>query len=215
MRSLLRNKINTIAKTTPNEILLLVDGFDVFLLAKKDEILNTFLSYEKNIVIGPEGQSVWWQDILSRGIFGKCLNEYVNAGCIIGYAHSIQTLFEFWYETWDQGKGINNDQLLLSEACRRHHTWFSQNVAIDDMSLFATYPCALVQNHTLQKIIKEKNSLIVHGNGDCNMDEILKENGYVITKKNRHYLWKNLYHYASFYIKYVIILLLCILLIFL
>lgn len=215
MRSLLREKIKTIANTTPNEILLLVDGFDVFFLAKKDEIIHKFLLYKKNIVLGPEGQSVWWQDALSRGIFGKCLNEYINSGCIIGYAHAIQTLFDFWYETWDQGQGSNNDQLLLSEACRNHPKWFSENVAIDDMSLFATYPCALVQKHRLKEIIKEKNSLIVHGNGDCDMDEILKENGYEITKKRRHYLWKNIFHYASFYIKYVIILLLCILLIFL
>jgi len=47
MRNLLRDKINTIAKTTPNEILLLVDGFDVFFLAKKDEIIHKFLLYKK------------------------------------------------------------------------------------------------------------------------------------------------------------------------
>jgi uncharacterized protein YlzI (FlbEa/FlbD family) len=215
MRNILRQKINEIANQTPNEIVLLVDGFDVFLRANKDEIINKFLLYKKNIVLGAEGQSVWWQDALSRGIFGKCLHTYINSGCIIGYASVLKQLFEFWYETWDTGKGANNDQLLLSEACRRHSIWFSQNVAIDDMSLFATYPCALIQNHQLKNIIQEKNSFIVHGNGDCNMNEIIQEHGYTITKSPRHYLWKNIFHYASFYFKYLICLLLCILLIFL
>ena len=215
MRNLIRKKVNDISIQTPNEILLLVDGFDVFIHTKeKEHILNTFLQFQSNIVIGTEGTSVWWQDALSRGIFGTCLGTYINSGCIIGYAHALDTLFNLWYENIHQQ---NNDQLLLSETCRRHESWFKKNVTIDtNMKLFATYPCALVKNHTLKDIIFHKKSLIIHGNGDCDMDQIIIENGLNIKnkKKRSHYLWQHGLHYASFYIKYVIVAILILIIMF-
>jgi len=210
MRGLIKEKIDLIADTEPDEIVLLVDGFDVFIHTQSlEKILFVFKEFQAPIVIGAEGTSVWYQDLLSRGVFGQCLGTYINAGGVIGYASALKTLFEYWYEVGDESK---NDQLMLSRACRgKREPWFRHNVKVDtDMRLFATFPCALVPNHALRQIVREKQSLIIHGNGNCDMDRIILENGLDLAQisKRGNYMWGAIAHYAYFYMRHILALIL-------
>jgi len=215
VRELLRDKINGIASSSPREILLLVDGFDVFIHCSSEEhIIQAFSQYQTPIVIAAEGRSVWYQDLLSRNIFGPCLGSYLNSGCIIGYAAELRTLYEYWYQ--GSVSKTDNDQLMLSVACRHNEEWFRQNVIIDtEQRIFATFPCALVPKHNLAQIIKERGSLIVHGNGDCDMDQLITDNGLDLAKarKRPNYMLKYVPHYAYFYRYHIMMLTICLLLI--
>ena len=212
MRNLVRTRVQKEARVHPSRVVFIVDAYDVLLhpSTTSSDLLSKFLSFQTSIVISQEGSSRsrmqdWW----ARRVFGPCLDTYVNAGLIAGYASALTQLFDLWYSGW-RGKGNENDQLLLSQACRAAESWFRANVAIDrQMQLFATSTCAFAGRHEFQTILNKSSPSFLHGNGACDMDDMLASFSLSSfkPKKRSQYAMKAVLHYVPFVWREVVVLL--------
>lgn len=77
------------------DIILFVDGYDVFLVRNLTEIKNRFLGFECNILFAAELSC--WPDASLAPLFDfntQTKYKYLNSGCYIGYVKDLKTLME-------------------------------------------------------------------------------------------------------------------------
>jgi len=113
------NLLKNIKDVPDNEIVCFVDGYDVFINSKTDEIIEKFLSYECDILFGTELNCYPENESLKKKMDQiPCLSKYryINSGGYMGYASAIRKLL-----TWKTPAEIETtckngtDQLYFTE----------------------------------------------------------------------------------------------------
>ena len=70
-----------------NEIILIVDAFDVIILQNEEEIIKKFKKFNKKIVFSVQN------GLISKILFKKCNQNVLNQGTYIGYVKYLKLLF--------------------------------------------------------------------------------------------------------------------------
>ena len=123
------NLSKNIKDVPDNEIICFVDGYDLFVNSKTDEIINKFLSYKCDLLFGAELNCFPENETLKKKMEAiKCLTKYryVNSGGYIGYASAIRKLLT-WKSPTDIKKMCEEgtDQLYFAEY------FIANNVQLD------------------------------------------------------------------------------------
>lgn len=78
-----------------NDIILFVDGYDVFFTAQIDEIIDRFLGFNCNILFSAELNC--WPNVSLAPMFNfntETRYKYLNSGCYIGYVKDLKRLMQ-------------------------------------------------------------------------------------------------------------------------
>jgi len=105
-----------LASYKPDEIIALVDGFDVIVLGTPEELERKFLALDTDKVLFSASKDNFIMNTLFGPIHPKDANDETNrlqAGCYIGYAKSIIKLITHMCE-YAQCANESNDQELLT-----------------------------------------------------------------------------------------------------
>ena len=169
-----------------DSFIVFVDGFDVLPTFRSAEELSN--AYEKasgagdaKVVLGvdspPTTAAEMSQAAASRGVFGTCMGRSINSGVYAGPLPKLLKVLELCSEQ-HEGQGDNDDdQRMLSRACRQNRDWFEANAVFDDnASMVLNATCAL-SARTSRKIheaaaLKSERApaAFLHGAGNCDMD---------------------------------------------
>lgn len=233
---LIKKYLTTVAR---DEIICIIDGYDVVVLQDPKTIETTFIRNingdKSKIFISKEqyshnGLENTILSYIQSYVFTKCKNEYLNAGSYMGTA---STIIDFISDLCNEYKCESNmnDQRLLQDYCTNH----SDKFIVDD-----TCETFVVINSTISSIkpgeydISFKNNRLVykdnvypaffHGNGYTDFDYIIKELGYDTTlfkadgESKVKYVWDQIKHYIPYMIQrcwiYIIIFIILIVYIF-
>jgi uncharacterized protein YlzI (FlbEa/FlbD family) len=136
--------LENINKYDDNDIIILIDAYDVIVTGKKEEVINKFKKYNKPIVIsrdGYTGDSI--VNYIHNKLFESCNNIEICAGLMMGYVWALKELILLMCgNELNKCKELNiDDQILIINICKNNKTFFSQNVDIDKTSdiFFNTY----------------------------------------------------------------------------
>jgi hypothetical protein len=113
------NLLKNIENVPDNDIVCFVDGYDVFINSKNDEIIDKFLKYECDLLFGTELNCYPENESLKKKIDQiPCLTKYryINSGGYMGYASSIRKLLS-WKSPEEIKKicEMGTDQLYFAE----------------------------------------------------------------------------------------------------
>lgn len=148
-----------------DDIVLLVDGYDVLFLVDAETILNKFYTFNSRCVISAE-MSLWPGQIRKyRNKFPKCDSpfKYLNAGSIMGYADTLKKIlnsFNIIENFSDQAQWIiyyvdHQDEITLDNNCELFLCLYQikdKDLDIDQdaqtvkCNLTNTYPCLVHAN---------------------------------------------------------------------
>jgi hypothetical protein len=103
--------LNYLLTLDDNHIVGFVDAYDVLALRDSSNILHTFLSFKKNIVVGAEwycgskenciSLNNWWSDRV------RAYRQHVNCGFIMGYAKDLKEMYKQVINYSDDQYGIS------------------------------------------------------------------------------------------------------------
>jgi len=97
-----------------NDIVLFLDGFDVWVNSNLQNALDTFYKLNKKIIFSKEESKTG--HYLSKRVFGECRPQMVlNTGMYMGYAKYLNILLE---ETLD--KKCKDDQRIMNGLCKKY-----------------------------------------------------------------------------------------------
>lgn len=174
-----------------DSFIVFVDGFDVLPTFRSAEELSN--AYEKasgagdaKVVLGvdspPKTAAEISQAAASRGVFGTCMGRSINSGVYAGPLPKLLKVLELCSEQ-HEGQGDNDDdQRMLSRACRQNRDWFEANAVFDDNAALVLNATCALSARTSRKIQQEAAALksasksertpaaFLHGAGDCDMD---------------------------------------------
>jgi hypothetical protein len=111
--------IEFLKKINPMDIVCFVDGYDVVCTRNLNSLIDTF----KNIQIREKCKIIVGHDkvvnplftISQYFLFGKCKNDFINAGTYIGYAKDLLDILQFIQK--DNSLDHMDDQILLTNYC--------------------------------------------------------------------------------------------------
>lgn len=97
-----------------NDIVLFLDGFDVWVNSDLNRAVNTFFKLNKKIIFSKEQSKTG--HYLSKRVFGECRPELVlNTGMYMGYAKYLNILLKEALE-----KKCKDDQRIMNGLCKRY-----------------------------------------------------------------------------------------------
>lgn len=162
-------EIKNIIKDIPDEdIICFIDAYDVLVISNEHEIIDKFLQYKCNLLIGAE-LNCYPEKYKSR--FPESKNSkyhYVNSGGYIGYKHAINKMFD-----WK-----NSDEII--EICKDGGDqayvieYYLNNIhfcKLDDKCLLFQNMCLVdlkeiyFQDHRVYNSIMDTYPSIIHFNG--------------------------------------------------
>jgi hypothetical protein len=200
--------INYLQKCDMSDIVMLIDGFDVLVLSKPEEIIEKFKKMSCNVLFScshisrgqPNNNSFTYKNIAFPSVkkyFKSDKNFILNAGTIIGYSKHQQKI-----------RGINDDQILLNSI---NLSFLKYNIDFDskifwiwEIDRIVDYGNMLITNETYSNstIGYEKGRIIfsngnqpcvVHGVNNRNMNEIcIQNNVYLLDYKPKEIQQKDL-----------------------
>lgn len=199
-----------------NEIICVIDSYDVILLRPISELEEAFITYSQltgiRLVVGHDIQPSVLTSTVSRYQFGTCLGIPLNAGTYIGYAKEIRDMVHDIYidDTLD-------DQFLLTLYVQKN----PHLVHIDTSSLFFLTINNPMGDFIIDNRIKIEDKTLyykgirpffIHGNGNTNLNSVLEQLGYymsenmkyVLSVKNRWSQYNKAIHYFFYHTKLVI-----------
>jgi hypothetical protein len=105
----------------PDEIVMIVDGYDVIIPGTKNGIINKFKNFDTDIVISCEPTLSYYNNSIYSNIhfyivkkYFNCKTEYLlNSGTIIGYADKMKILFQRMLD-YNIKNDIKDDQYALN-----------------------------------------------------------------------------------------------------
>jgi hypothetical protein len=171
-----------------SSLIVFVDGFDVLPTFRSVEELSS--AYERangdgdaKVVLGvdspPQSAAEFSQAAATRGVFGTCMGRPINSGVYAGPLPKLLKILELC-SAEHEGNGDNdNDQRMLSRACRRNNDWFEANAVFDDNAALVLNATCALSARTSSKIqaaaaLKSDPTrtpaAFLHGAGDCDMD---------------------------------------------
>jgi hypothetical protein len=126
----------------PNELLMVVDGYDVLLPAAKakracswaQEVERRFAEAGKPLLLSVDTPRSPLVRYLYRGIFGECRGAHINSGLYAGRVWALRELHARICNGRDMdapGTFALDDQELLMDLCRRAPDFFHTHVALD------------------------------------------------------------------------------------
>jgi hypothetical protein len=170
-----------------NDIVCVIDSFDIVMLRSLEELAETFRIYSSlhghKIILGCDKSPSWIIRQVTHMHFGTCHDIYLNAGSYIGV---VKELKSFIRHIRDHPN--DDDQMAMIEYVQKH----PHKIHIDSCSLFfltINYP---VGNFLCDERIKITNQVLfyrglkpffAHGNGNTDMCSLIKQLGYTITSK--------------------------------
>lgn len=164
-----------------NEIIIFMDGFDTLFLGETEELLEKFKKQNSKIVLSVE--NIGRLDFIHKAVFSKYKGKFINTGLFMGYAGELK---KFLTEMYSKKFDLHSNQ----------KTWSTfLNNSNYDISLDVKSELFLNHSFTTNNIFDVKNNRIIldtdespvfiQGNGQSNMDYILKGSKfYNLDKKN-------------------------------
>lgn len=156
--NLLREAIQNV---DDNDVILFVDGYDVFINDNLESIVDQYLRFHKKVVFAAE--KTCWPNVELADQFSqtKHKNNFLNSGCFMGVASEIKRMLS------DAIDDADDDQLYYQKAflsrsydvCLDHNCRLFQCVAADE-DIIAVTDEAKVYNEQTDTFPK-----IIHGNG--------------------------------------------------
>lgn len=162
---LYNKKLNTL---NDNDIVIMVDAYDVIVMEKKEVLLEKFKKFNKPIILSKDGTP---KNILHKyahhKIFDECNNIRLNSGLMMGYVWAIKELFLLICgNNLDKCKKLNlDDQVLLIDVCKNNKTFIKEKVAIDINStiFYNTFGHTIDFNFDILDLFYiNKNKLFIH-----------------------------------------------------
>jgi hypothetical protein len=218
-----------------DEIILFIDGYDVFFIRSEEDIIQNFLELKNNnknvkVFIGEDGKPT---DIISKYIYNRmfpdtCKDLKINTGMYIGYAKDLRDMFDNLCNTISCNDTMN-DQRLLGNYCSQN----PDNFFIDtENKIFLNLFSDILNNNKIDfnnaNITVDKNNkngnyiktfnniypCVIHGPGNANLEELFNLYGYHTKYKNTessfNYLLKATKSYYNFFYLEICILLILI-----
>ena len=189
-----------------SDIIMLIDGFDVLVLSKPEEIINKFKKMHCNVLFScshlsrgqPYNNSFIYQNIAfpsEKKYFKSNKNFILNAGTIMGYSKHLLQLY-LQMQKKQQKTNISDDQILLNSmdlSFLKYNIDFDSKIFwIWEINRIMDYGNIIFQNETYSSnsYIKYKDNRIVflNGNKPCVIHGINNRNMNKICEKNNVYL---------------------------
>ena len=197
-------KLEKIEKKNPNELIMIIDAYDVLIIANHDEIVKKFNHFNCDVLFsascrltGQPNISLVYQDLLytrNQYYFETNTESVLNAGSLMGYVKYIRLIFNRMYERYKKTLH-NDDQINLN------------NIYIEDInyridkysSVFWIWECTTIyemlhivlfgyapdtSDDFTNDIIYTKNRIkfkktkpcVVHGIANRDMDKLCQKN---------------------------------------
>jgi hypothetical protein len=170
-----------------DEIVCVIDSFDVLLLRPIQELESFFRNYSEltgvRIIVGFDLKPSTLVSSINQLQFGTCHGLSLNAGTYIGFVKEIKKMINEIYTDPSL-----DDQVLLTEYVQK----YPHRVHIDTSSLFfltINNPTGEFMYDTHIKIQEDMlyyrgiRPFFAHGNGNTDMTRLIKELGYKISHK--------------------------------
>lgn len=117
-----------------NDIVIIVDAYDVIATEKKDTLIKKFKEFNKAIILSKDGEpkSYFFKFFHDR-VFNSCNNIQLNAGLMMGYVWAIKELYTMMCGTnLEKCNRLDlDDQVLLINICNNNKKFFNRYVAVD------------------------------------------------------------------------------------
>ena len=195
-------KIRKIEQNNPDEIIMLIDAYDVLVLANHDEIIKKFHQFNCDILFsascretGQPDLSFIYQNLLyprNQYYFKTETESVLNAGCLLGYIKYIRIIFERMYErykkTLDNDDQINLNNIYLKDINYKIDThsrvfWIWECTTIYEIFHIIIFGYAPDTSDS-DDIIYVKNRIkfneiqpcVVHGIANRDMDTLCQKN---------------------------------------
>lgn len=210
-----------------NEVVCFIDAYDVILLRPLHELENAFktlcASSDCKVIVGCDKALGVHMKLASSLIFGKCQNKPINTGTYIGYVRDLKALLKAIFDNIDSKPG-SDDQILMSQYCRSN----PHSIHIDCDSIFfltILNPYKPVNENDNSIAINNKRLMFngirpffLHGNGNTNMNEVIRQLDYDMTtlqeeklhKYHKKSFFRRVQQYLPYFIKYIVVLILLI-----
>jgi hypothetical protein len=170
-----------------DDIVCVIDSFDVLLLRPIDELESFFRTYSEltgvRIIVGFDLKPSSIVSTINHLQFGTCHGVSLNAGTYIGFAKEIKHMIKEIYSDPSL-----DDQLLLTQYVQK----YPHKVHIDTNSLFFLTINNPTGEFMYDSHIKVEHDMLyyrgirpffAHGNGNTDMTRLIKELGYKISDK--------------------------------
>ena len=213
------NKIITyLQKCKMSDIVMLIDGFDVLVLSKPEEIIEKFKKMSCNVLFScshisrgqPNNNSFTYKNIAFPSVkkYFKSNKDFIlNAGTIMGYSKHLLQLY-LQIQRQQKIREINDDQILLNSM---NLSFLKYNIDFDskifwiwEIDRIIDYGNMLIKNETYSNstigykkgriVFSNGNKpCVVHGVNNRNMNEIcIKNNVYLLDYKPKEIQQKDL-----------------------
>jgi len=210
--------INYLQKCKMSDIVMLIDGFDVLVLSKPEEIIEKFKKMSCNVLFScshisrgqPNNDSFTYKNIAFPSVkkYFKSDKDFIlNAGTIMGYSKHLLQLY-LQIQRQQKIRGINDDQILLNSM---NLSFLKYNIDFDskifwiwEIDRIVDYGNMLITNETYSNstIGYKKDRIVfsngtqpcvVHGVNNRNMNEIcIRNNVYLLDYKPKEIQQKDL-----------------------
>ncbi len=184
--------LNTV---NPDDIIIIVDGFDVVMTENIETVMKKYRTFGKNIVIGVT-YDCDLAVFMSKRFFGLVKyndQEYViNAGLYIGKCEKLLEM----YKLIDDKYGFDNykdDQLLMTKFMKDHVEFMDENIALDTKStmfnnaVYVDFKNCVSKSDGQLNIYYENGNILnkfkkpssfLHGPGNVNLKLYIEKLGY-------------------------------------
>lgn len=197
----------------PEECVCVVDAYDVLMLRPLSELECAFRRFadgaRKTIVTGSEKSDLALMRFVQRLIFSTCRGQLLNAGTVIGRVRDLRDMVHGML--CESSSDDDDDQALMTGFCKAN-----QGVHVDTSNRFF-----LTILRPLQSFLKDANIVVrggqvwyrghrpffAHGNGQTNMNELVRSLGYDLTSEHaaciNRYLRKTTFKKVFVYLPHV------------
>lgn len=181
-KAILSHQFFQIGMTSPNDIIIFTDAYDVIILDHMDIIAQKFLSFGKDIVFG--GEKIFWPLIENiPNVFGINREEiyeslrqegeghwFINSGAYIGYASAIAKMLSFCMAE-NKKSPVSSDQAALQAAYFRLKSENENFAAIDTKAYIFANSSSFNDTFLTDGLrVFERNTecrpSVLHANGD-------------------------------------------------
>ena len=183
-------KINLLKKELhkhkDDDVILFVDGYDVFLSDTLDAIVEKYLSFHNRVVFAAE--KTCWPNKELQNSFVKTEhgNDYLNSGCYIGVVSELKKILA------EDIQDSDDDQLYFQNA----YLSFNFDIVLDTRTKLFQCVSSDEDNIFIDEDLKIKNAetgnfpKILHGNGGEYSKEKFDHCYYQIFKEEFHFVHK-------------------------
>ena len=189
-----------------DEIVVVVDAFDVFVLQNKNnEIIDRFLKQNTDLLFSVDNRESIIMSKISNIIFPKCKNNTICMGMYMGRVHAINNFYKDFCLLYNCDDHKLDDQRALSFMCPSYIKLDVNNKIFCNINFDSKYT---LTDNKLKTINSIYEPCIVHGPGNADIRKIANAYGYntdniiQITKFKSFY--KRIPLYTKFFIKEIV-----------